>query len=216
MHGVSRSLGFALHFATSTRGGAAPLRGPGDLRAMRKTRLADQRDDGHCMSANSAVTLMKEAVDSAIKHGDIRLDAVGGLTVSTERHRHAALTLRLLPCRLRRPSACPGNTCANGSTHGARPSDDRHERACRELLILSLPPGFPPLLIRPPLLVFTQHPKPAVGHEACRVAAARAKPGDRGAEQSQSRHVIRRCVRPATRPPSALTSPGRESIPYDP
>ena len=128
----ARSLGFALHFATSTRGGAAPLRGPGDLRAMRKTRLADQRDDGHCMSANSAVTLMKEAVDSAIKHGDIRLDAVGGLTVSTERHRHAALTLRLLPCRLRRPSACPGNTCANGSTHGARPSDDRHERARRE------------------------------------------------------------------------------------
>ena len=128
MHGVSRSLGFALHFATSTRGGAAPLRGPGDLRAMRKTRLADQRDDGHCMSANSAVTLMKEAVDSAIKHGDIRLDAVGGLTVSTERHRHAALTLRLLPCRLRRPSACPGNTCANGSTHGAHPSDERARR----------------------------------------------------------------------------------------
>ena len=47
----------------------------GPLR-MRKTRLADQRDDMHCMSANNAVTLMKEAVDSAIKHGDIRLDAV--------------------------------------------------------------------------------------------------------------------------------------------
>ena len=47
-----------------------------NARAMRKTRLADQRDDVHCMSANSAVTLMKEAVDSAIKHGDIRLDAV--------------------------------------------------------------------------------------------------------------------------------------------
>ena len=43
---------------------------------MRKTRLADQRDDVHCMSTHSAVTLMKEAVDSAIKHGDIRLDAV--------------------------------------------------------------------------------------------------------------------------------------------
>ena len=101
MHGVlPRSLGFALHFATSTRGGAAPLRGPGDLRAMRKTRLADQRDDVHCMSANSAVTLMKEAVDSAIKHGDIRLDAVGGLTVSTERHRHAALTLRPTPLQV--------------------------------------------------------------------------------------------------------------------
>jgi hypothetical protein len=43
---------------------------------MRKTRLAEHRDDLHSMSANSAVTLMKEAVDSAIKHGDIRLDAV--------------------------------------------------------------------------------------------------------------------------------------------
>ena len=47
-----------------------------ESRAMRKTRLADQRDDVHCMSTHSAVTLMKEAVDSAIKHGDIRLDAV--------------------------------------------------------------------------------------------------------------------------------------------
>ena len=46
--------------------------------AMRRTRgrLAEHRDDLHSMSANSAVTLMKEAVDSAIKHGDIRLDAV--------------------------------------------------------------------------------------------------------------------------------------------
>ena len=45
---------------------------------MRRTRgrLAEHRDDLHSMSANSAVTLMKEAVDSAIKHGDIRLDAV--------------------------------------------------------------------------------------------------------------------------------------------
>ena len=40
--------------------------------AVRRTR----GNDAQSMSANSAVTLMKEAVDSAIKHGDIRLDAV--------------------------------------------------------------------------------------------------------------------------------------------
>ena len=46
----------------------------------------DQRDDAHCMSANSAVTLMKEAVDSAIKHGDIRLEAVCCSTPLTEQN----------------------------------------------------------------------------------------------------------------------------------
>ena len=98
------------------------------------------------MSANSAVTLMKEAVDSAIKHGDIRLDAVGGHCLHRKIQACSTDPAAYSPCRLRRPSACPGNTCANGSTHGARPQ----MIDMSELLILSPPPGFPPLLTRPP------------------------------------------------------------------
>ena len=123
---------------------------------MRKTRLADQRDDVHCMSANSAVTLMKEAVDSAIKHGDIRLDAVGGHCLHRKIQACSTDPAAYSPCRLRRPSACPGNTCANGSTHGARPQ----MIDMSELLILSPPPGFPPLLTRPPSFWARRIPNP--------------------------------------------------------
>ena len=108
------------------------------------------------------------------------------------------------------PAGCEGRrhvqaTLARMDRLTVRRSD---ESTRGELLILSLPHPCGP---DPPLLLFAQNPKPAVGHEACRVAAARAKPGDRGAEQSQPRHIICRCVRPATHPPSALSSPHGES-----
>ena len=38
------------------------------------------------MSANSAVTLMKEAVDAAVKHGDIKLDAVAKAVGMSRQH----------------------------------------------------------------------------------------------------------------------------------
>ena len=52
--------------------------------------------------------------------------------------------------------ACPGSTCANGSTHGARPQ----MIDMSELLILSPPPGFPPLLTRPPSFWARRIPNP--------------------------------------------------------
>ena len=83
---------------------------------MRKTRLAEHRDDLHSMSANSAVTLMKEAVDSAIKHGDIRLDAVCSMQSTLAlRIRYYCLAL----CRWQKPLACPGSICESGLTPGA-------------------------------------------------------------------------------------------------
>eukprot|EP00966_Prymnesium_polylepis_P249569 5770110-Prymnesium_polylepis.1 len=73
--------------------------------------------------AHDAVTAMKQAVDVAIQHNDIRVDAVRSATPSTcgahataERDGSRFMLRRFAPA-----SACRAVSCRRGSSHGERP-----------------------------------------------------------------------------------------------
>ena len=112
------------------------------------------------------------------------------LTVSTERHRRVALTLRFSAPQVAKAVGMSRQHLREWIDSRCAPLRLSTRRAPDSLA--SSRPAAPPDLT--PSSTFAQDPKPAVGHEACRMVAARAKPGDRGAELSQSRHIVRRCV----------------------
>lgn len=112
------------------------------------------------------------------------------LTVSTERHRRVALTLRFSAPQVAKAVGMSRQHLREWIDSRCAPLRLSTRRAPDSLATSR--PAAPADLT--PSSTFAQDPKPAVGHEACRMVAARAKPGDRGAELSQSRHIVRRCV----------------------